>query len=340
MRVRRLCSFIVSLLVVASIIFVPAAKSQSAFQYFYAVATPSEIQLWAVSSQQPQQVQTLAIPNVIYANASPNGEWIAFISATDNLGPQSVSVWNIRSRELIEVSRGEVYYSSMLNEYSLRWSPNSQYLAIAANGELLIYNSISSTTATIGRGGNLLHIAWSPDSLSVAAAGWQYTGTGQGANASIQVIEMTTNNLSISYDLTQEQFLYNAPVCDLAWSPGGQFISFRSFCDVADVASPREVYVWDIRVNSIQTVTRGTIEAFLLTPGSIIRGEYDHVWQGENRLIVGLDIYTERDGQVSQTLFYDPIRQTIDVLSPRAFMKLAVNPVSGTLAFQASDHLH
>jgi hypothetical protein len=161
------------------------------------------------------------------AKSSPDGNWVVFSTATDMGESSMLQLWNVTTFEIQAfLVEGASVFSDIpsLND-SVQWSPDSQMIAVAAGKSIIVYSLTAKSPLLItNEAAFYQRLAWSSDSRKlVTTAHHPLNNTNSLDKYTLDIFDVSTGNKIQELDLS---FLSNIliPVCDLGWSPKGDYI--------------------------------------------------------------------------------------------------------------------
>jgi WD40 repeat protein len=144
----------------------------------------------------------------------PNGQEIAFSTASLASNAGTVFTWNIDSKRL------STFYSSSSaisagDINSISWSPDGKLLAAGfADGNLRIWDMLRNRILnTIVYEDEIKDLTWSPDSQRIAFGGWSLSD-----DVPVKVWSLSSNQVTLT-------FPHKDNVNAIAWSPNGNYIA-------------------------------------------------------------------------------------------------------------------
>ncbi|MDX2136714.1 MAG: hypothetical protein SF123_01370 [Chloroflexota bacterium] len=264
------------------------------------------MQGYAIAQQsQPGEIEILLLTGTesgdqFARQISINGEWV--LSAVD-ASPESPWVaLAFRTASAYAVSTYNVFteqFNVVQTDVTLPPAPiglmaPSQDIAISPNGRYLAYN-VFEPGGTIQQNiiahdieaGNVIQLedangitsqlAWSEDSDRLAVA---VTFCTISCTAALNIYRSNTWTLEKSIDLgaiPEAATSSTSGVCQLAWSPGGQYLSFMANCASVDYGLNKEIYVAEVALSTVSRITDYTYRQVRTEPLFAVFAEYSTV---------------------------------------------------------------
>lgn len=249
---------------------------------------------------------------------SPNGEWFAYLSYNpDPEGADGFSLFNIFTRETIEVIADfkypyEPHNLTFQSEHPFfAWSPNSRYFALhfesgVEQQSTYLYDIDKRILHDLGvKNVNQYHLAWSPDGeklalLNIACSTWNCNP------ASIHIYTAATAQVEHIIDV--KRYTGNngqADVCNLEWSPTGEYLTFLENCDNTFTIIRRDLYLIHLESGEITPIT--DVMPPDLTGEDIFRSQIQSVWFDDVTIFFGLRVsHQELEYQNNQFIQTSP----------------------------------
>jgi hypothetical protein len=227
----------------------------------------------------------------------------------------------------------------------------AQYMVFSPNGRYLAYNVIEDMSTfqqntyiydtltgqrlrLTSENAMASQIAWSEnnDRLGVIV-----TTCSTNCAATLNVYSVgqwiLEKSITLSTMVPEAATLSNSGVCQLRWSPNGDYVSLMANCDYSYYAYNKEIYVIDVQRGSLSRVTDFTYTQERIAPLYAVLAEYSTAWlDGQNLLISSH--YGSGDGS-RVTLAYNVETQQSITLSTSFSPSLLVNPMTSQLAIQS-----
>jgi WD40 repeat protein len=279
---------------------------------------------------------------------NPNHEWILFAFADNNSDLSVFYLFNSRSGDFIEILQGHLSNPSTgfsgLHLQNIAWSPDGQYLAISVavdnQNDIYLYDVVNQTLINLSEDvQEQYRFAWSANSQYLVASEEYCSDVFDLATCSLmlKVYEVSTQTIIAAQPIAEHYGGSAAPgnsICELKWSPSGEFIAFVARCDSTLFFITQEVYLWDISQQNIITITAFTTQRLRQSNSIPVSAIYDTVWFDENTLLIGVLVGSDGNIDTFQTLTYDVDNSILSsLLTNRAATQWAINPVNNTVAF-------
>gem|GEM_PF-3148104 len=344
----------VSILLLAVGLLSTTAQGISSFGFGYATRTPEgNWTLTVINPDGSDDTIPLPIPlgnRLIDVTASPDGQWLMLLSSADDV-QSTIQIMNVHTGEIRLLNQGNVsHYAGGVFRRDLipQWSPNSQYLAynmIFPDGRAHnahVYNVTTGTSVIAFYGTTLFYpydLAWSPDStqLAVVTARCREEAGGIICGSSIERFSIPSlQHLGGVYAGSER-----GEVCNLTWSPDGNYIAYIFSCDINISNFYYEIFLLNLQQSSVQQVTALTNPAPLLDTLPLNYNNYYTIeWSADNHLLAGIT-YGQGGAAVdpatfsAQTFVYPvPAINALPLLTEFTG-DWGRNPVTGTLAYRA-----
>ena len=186
---------------------------------------------------------------------SPNGDWIAYLSARNDAAyvyvtdPESTNSWQLSSHS---VDLANVYV------VSLSWSSTGRRL-VFNDGKDNLYSVDFSTGNTEILFSSLLPIwnaAWSPDGQRIAFVSWLEPSTGEYGH--YHALCLINSDGSNAVQLTDERY----DVINLSWSPDSRRVVFDAIAE-----GHRRLYIAELDTEQLHPlISVGVLDAALCCP--------------------------------------------------------------------------
>ncbi len=341
---RLLIVFVSTLL-----LFVPFTRAQENTA-FVVVQQPQpaaiEVLFLPAGAQSAVETQVIAVPELWWlteVHGSSTAATIALIFRT-------VSHYAIVTYNLVDKS-----VTTIVNDVFLP-PPGSTLMAesqdIAFSGRYLAYNSIvnevwAQQVTTIYDAVNTdqwqlntgpglpSQLAWSPDGERIAVV---VTDCQTTCSASLQIHSVISRDLiqriEISETIPESATFENSGVCQLAWSPNGQYLAFMANCERASYAHNKEIYIVEQQTGNIMRVTDFTFTQERLPPLYAVLAEYVIGWLSGDELIISTH-YGSGDG-TSTMFIYNVKSQQSTTVSNVYYSVIDTHPATGLVLLQPS----
>jgi hypothetical protein len=306
--------------------------AQSNYKYAYLVEQKGELTIRVVdplSPQNPSDLMTTSIPdNMVFIDVypSPDGQWIAL--AFSNGNQSLIRLINAVTLATNDITGG-TFYSESLSQLEERivllWSPDSTHFAFntfhnnQGMDNYVWWTDIYVYTVSNGSLVNLttdnalqFDTVWKPDSSGLIVFTDDCT-TSCISTLDVYNIASNTRQTSIGISsITQGGGTGDAAICNLAWSPDGQYISLMASCDLTATSSFREIYAINILQGTITPVTSFTSQFTSPDPFAIAFADYATIWYDAQTLLIGIR-FANPATQGTRTLLYEfpSLNQTI-----------------------------
>ena len=278
---------------------------------------------------------------------SPDGKWIAIAMLTAEKPTTQIELFDVlngKESSPIQVGNGFFTENQEINTYenlarAMSWSPDSRYLALSMyrpnHADIFVYNiqTLSLTDLTMNDLGGYYGVVWDNSSDRFVTANEPCPNDAH-CTSSLTLKEFDLTGLLLNtIDVSN---LYVGPggksICNMAWSPTDNYVSFQSSCDLYRMSPSQEIYIWDLSANKIQQVTHLT--KFGLTDVIGPWAYYKVLWLNSDKMLVSAATYSQNTNVPQTTTFsYMPSQNLQTNISSNYFDNWSMNPVSGQLAY-------
>jgi len=212
---------------------------------------------------------------------SPNKKQLALLTLwdTSEFSAQTLTIIDLLSGDILaQVSDAGYAYSDLRSfrvfEDAVLWSPQGDKLIFERNAtnsentDLWVFDLSTDAVIPLTKGtSNDVHSSWSPDGSKIAFASWQSCGQRLDHCPSEQqfwdvvVVDYDGQNPRQITDFRNTDFF--APndhfstktLCNLTWSPNGQYIAFENSCLQDYPFNPHNIFAVDTEGHSLERVT-------------------------------------------------------------------------------------
>lgn len=229
----------------------------------------------------------------------------------------------------------------------------AQEMMLSPDGRYLAYNVVESVTTPqqniylydiltgqrlrlSSENGRTSRIAWSENSDRLAVI---VTICDIRCSATLDIYSagqwLLEQSISLSVVVPEAATPANSGVCQLRWSPKGDYISFMANCDYSYYGYNKEIYIVDVQQGSLSRVTDFTYTQERIAPLYAVLGTYSTAWLDAQNLLISA-YYGSGDGS-RVTLAYNVETQQNITLSETFSTTLLVNPITSQLILHSDS---
>jgi|GEM_PF-1593459 len=346
----------IRIILILSLISSPPTKSASSKSYQVAYITTtlggvSELYLVDAVQATVSAHHVVDVPKgkTISEVFSDNNNWVGLQFERGQID-LSVALLNIKTGQIRSLIDGwfafsNYSFSTLDRQENFNWSPDGKTLAFTGMqgdgvSRAYLYSLATQKVRMIDAGiAEVFQIVWASDSQKVVVEGETCHTDYNDCSYKIVTIRASDQVIANRIDIlsTAPASLGNeAAFCNLSLSPDQRYVSYVSGCDSTSPETEKEVYLWDIKNQSLQKIT-----AFTELPLKSLRGgvgaEYDTYWYNSNELLISVEVsidyvlYNELD-------LYLIAQKTTKIIASPSVTSLAVNPVSGVIVLSNSHY--
>ncbi len=339
------CALIGMLILIVSALPV-AAQVQTYDRYAYISGTASgETHLYVIDASNSKNASedhmVLASNNSFPSSitVSPQKSLIALFVPLSN-SYSILKLNRISSGESIDVAQGSLLYN-------MSWSDDERYLAFNERTQTnqlttFIYSVGDKRLASISSGTALNRVlAWSKDDTQLSIA-TETCDISSKCSIEIAIFDRSTNQMKNRMDVSyvsQGSSVIGDAICQLQWSPNGNYISFVGGCSLDVEGTVQEVYVWDLLQNRVIRATNFTVDALkqvLKNKNSTsIAAKYETHWYNSQILLIAAVYSDDSNATHSAFLSYQTDNGMTNDLSLSDVEDITLNPtITSELAFR------